>query len=531
MDPPQTTADYFKFCPGEEHIKISNAICRGRRKTNFPKCTSCQFNDDLQNTGTISAMPSLRNTAHVEAVFQPEQICATTPTPLSTDVAWRIGHAAGQYLHGKLRGYERAHPGSKSVVVGRDLRSSGPTLVLALADGVRSVGMDVIDLGVVDTPQLYYAVNHFNACGGIQATGGLMSADHNGFKLCGAKATPISDQTGLAGIRDIALRVPKHQTGVNARLREESVAAEYQSFIRSALVGAAVKRPLTIAIDAANGVAARWAPILFEGLGPITLSQVNFEIMEPFVHDPDPMIPANTAELRKRVKETGADLGVGYSGDASQCAFIDEKGAIVPCDLIGTLLARSFLERTRGAPVILDVRSSITLSDEIERAGGVAIRERVGYHHMRKRMNEANAIFGIDWTGRYYFRDHFGCESAFLAAMHVINLISVSGRTLSELVQPLVRYRSSSEMSFHCTDPNSSLERLVQSHSDAQIERLDGATIRYPDWRAHLRTQDGESALRIVVEAKTKKLMDQHMSAFESKLAYGLSRPTCAESI
>lgn len=518
MNPPQTPADYFKYCPGEEHIKISNAICRGRRKTSFPKCASCQFNDDLQPAGATASMPSLRNTAHVEAVFQAEQICATTPTPLSTDVAWRIGHAAGQYLHGKLRGYERAHPGSKSVVVGRDLRSSGSALVLSLTDGIRSVGMDVIDLGVIDTPQLFYAVNHFNACGGIIATGATAPSDFNGFKLCAAKASPISDQTGLAGIRDIALRVPRHQTGVQARIREDSVATEYQAFVRSALVGGAVKRPLKVVVDAANGVAARWAPVLFEGLGPISLEPLNFEIMEPFVHDPDPTIPANTAELRKRVKEVDADLGVAFSGDASQCAFIDEKGAIAPTDVIGALLARAYLERHRGAPIVLDVRSSIILLDEIERAGGIALRERVGYHHMRKRMGEANAVFGVDWSGRYYFREHFGCESAFYATMHVINLLSTGGRSLGDLVQPLARFRSSGEVAVRCTNPDIAIERFVQTHGDAQIDRLDGATIRYPDWRAHLRTRDGEPALRIVVEAKTKKLMEQKLRDFDDAM-------------
>ncbi|HUN82428.1 MAG TPA: hypothetical protein VMV81_13070, partial [Phycisphaerae bacterium] len=478
----QIPTDYYKFCPGEEHVKISNAICRGRRRASYPKCPGCQFNDEGAPLGTITGVNSASATTALEGIFRANEICGVAPVPLSADAAWRVGHAAGQFLHGRLRGFERASPGSRSVVVGRDMRPTSQMLQSALIEGVRSVGMDVINIGVVDLPQLYFAVNQFHACGGIQTTGGVMAAEYNGFKLCGAKGAPIGDETGLAGIRDIALRVPRHQTAMAARLREADVSAEYGAFVRGAIAGEKVKNPIKIFVDAGHGPAGRWMPEIFEEAGPLKIEVMNGEGGTPYAHNPDPCDPRCTQELRRRVKEGGADFGVAFSGDAGRCAFIDEKGMAVSADVIAALLARGYLEQQRGSSVVLDVRSSMAASDEIQRAGGSVVRERVGYMHMRKTMGESGAVIGADWSGRFYFRMADGCESALLAVAHVIGLLNATGRRLGELAQGVVKLRSSGEVICPCPSPEIAVRRLVEQFPGATVAEIDGVTIRYEDW-------------------------------------------------
>jgi phosphomannomutase len=517
MEALQPPTDYYKYCPGEEHIKISNAICRGRRRASFPKCPGCQFNEDRgpAMVGPTLATAIAAPAASLESIFKADEIRATAPSPLSEDAAWRVGHAAAQYLHGRLRGYERAVSGSRSVVVGRDLRPSAEALQRGLMDGIRSVGMDVINIGVVDTPQVYFAVCRFNACGGVQTTGGVMPAAYNGFTLCGAKGAPLGDQTGLAGIRDIALRVPRHHTGMTARLHVEDTAKAYGEFVRGQLPRGGLKRPLYVIADASHGVAGRWLPRLLDGVPNLTLEMICAEPVEPFAHEPDPCVASNTASLRQRVKQAKADIGVCFSGDANECVFVDEKGWVAGGDLVGALLGRALLERQSrsvGTTIVLDARSSRTASDEIIRAGGIAPRERAGPNNMRKRMAETGAVFGVDLDGRYYFRENAYCESAFLALVYVMNLLDDSGQRLSEMIHPLQKFRSSGQIELRCSRPDELLDRLAEQHREAQLDQVDGITVRYPDWGFHLRPDDSAARAYVTVEARTKKLVAQRLA-------------------
>lgn len=518
MPPLQLVTDYYRFCPGEEHVKISNAICRGRRRASFPKCPNCPFNDDAKRAVVEAEGEKAQSVAALEAIFGRHEICATVPSPLSEDVAWRIGHAAAQYLHGKLRGYDRANPDSRSIVVSRDLRRSSEQLFDRLVDGIQSIGVDVIDIGHADTPQLYFAVHHFHSCGGIQITGGAKPAEFSGFKLCSARAAPLSDATGLAGIRDIALRVPRHRTGMSAQLRKADLAQPYGEFIQSALPAEGLKRPIRVVIDASNGVAAQWARSLFQSTANLKLELIHDEPVEPFAHDPEPLDSRNTADLRTRVKEARADLGVCFSGDADRCVFVDEKGRPAPSDLCAALIARAFLQHQRGSTIVLDLRASLAAFEEIQSAGGIAVRERVGYLAMRKRMLETNAIFGADLAGRFYFRDHFFCESPFLALAHLLTVMSISGRKLGDLLQPLQKYRSSGELTFQCEAPDRTLRDLADLHADARIDQLDGITVRHDDWWFNARRSDNDPLLRIILEARTKKLVDERLAAIKPYL-------------
>jgi phosphomannomutase len=520
MSAGQRTDDYHRFCPGEEQIKISNAICRGRRKTHFPKCRNCSFNDDGAGHDAPRGIEKAPATSSLEAVFRVDEVCAAAPDPLSTDVAWRIGHATAQYLRGKLRGFERADHSARAIVVGRDTRTHSATLQHALVKGIRAYGVDVIDIGVVDTLQLYYAVNHIGACGGIQTTGGHMPSGFNGFRFCAAKAVTIGIDTGLASIRDIAARVPKHDTGVGASLTETDFSGPYTDFVRGFLVAAnKLPRQLKVVVDASNGVGGRWLPIILGKVKNLNIFPLNYQHEGLFAHDPDPCSPRNTRGLRTLVKQHRAHLGVCFDSNLGSCAFVDEKGAALPPDLAAALIARRLIEREPQAAVVFDLRCTASLAEEIERIGGLPIRARTDRLSIRKAMAEHNAVFGCDMTGRFYFRDSFFCPSALLAFVNVLNLMATTDRKLSELVRPIQRYRSSGEIAFACTEPDQAMRRIAASHPEARIDDLDGLTVKYPDWWFNLRRPHGEQALRLIVQARTKKIVDQRIADLAPLLA------------
>lgn len=523
MDANPPTLDYFKFCPGEEHIKISNAICRGRRRTNFPRCPGCQFNDDEKPGNAIAPGGRPRDAAAIEALFRAHDILGPAPYPLSPDVAWRVGHAAGQFLHGRLRGLERADPQVRSLVVGRDLRAVSRQLQIGLIDGIRSTGIDVIDVGAIDAPQLYFAVNYFRACGGIQTTGGRHPAGFSGFRICAAKGFPIGAETGLMSIRDIALRVPRHDSGSTAACREENLTEPYRDFIRRFLIGGgALGRPVKIVVDAARGAASKWWPLIFDDVTELELKRLNFDKEGRLARTPDPLDPANTAELRAAVKDRRADLGVAFDGDAGRCVFVDDKGKLVAPDIIAALLARRFIERERGASIVLDLRCTRAALEEIDEAGGVCIPSRIGSQLLKKMMLERQAIFGADISGHYYFRDNFYGESAFLAVAHVVSLLAETGRSLSNLVRPLGRYRCTGEIGFEHQDADRLFNEIAAAHVDAHMDDLDGLTVRYADWWFNLRRAEPPPGLRLVLEARSKRLVDQHLATLAPLLGQRL---------
>jgi phosphomannomutase len=267
-------------------------------------------------------------------------------------------------------------------------------------------------------------------------------------------------------------------------------------------------------------MAGRWLPIVFRGLRKINIFRLNFEHQGEFQHPPDPLKTRNTKELRNLVRERKADLGVCFNGDAAACTFVDEKGAMVSPDMIATLLAKMFIEREPGANIVLDPRSSRVALEEIDRAGGLSIRRGVGTVFMRKTMSDRRAAFGADLSGRFYFRDNFYCESGILAMVHVLNLLAGADCDLSDLVRPLNRYRSSGELRYRCPEPDKAVKDIADAHRDAEIETFDGVTVHYPDWWFNVRPSRAESLIRVTLEARTRKLVDQRLSELEPLLTY-----------
>lgn len=527
----QPTADYYRYCPGEEQFKLSNAICRGRRRTNYPKCHGCQFNDDeaaapagLPGVGaaaaqavTISRTVAVSQPAspqvRVEDLFRTHDIVGSAPQPLTADFAWRIGHATAQYLQSRLRAMDRSDPNARALIVAHDARPHSAALLDAFIQGVHSTAMDVIHLGCVDAPMLTFAVQHLGAGGGVYATGGCEPADRHGFVICGARAMPISVDTGLTGIRDIASRVPRHITGASARHETRDLSDAYHAAIRARLRGgAALAKKTTIAFDAGHGVMGRRAVDALAGVRNLRLIPLNDTPAEEFTRDPNPTHPEALTALRKCAKSEMADFAVAFSPDGSLCTFLDDKAAPISCDVVAALIARDMLQRRAGDVFVFDHRFNSAAIEEITQAGGAVLRERVGPSYIRKRMAEVGAVFGADLDGRFYFRDAACAESPLFAIIELINLLSSGERSLASLARPLLRSRSSGEIRFHCSDPGQVIQAVTAAHPDAELERIDGLTVKYPEWRFNLRSAGSPPTLRLTLEARNRKLVDQRIA-------------------
>lgn len=513
---------YHRHCPGEERIRISDAVCSGRRRANFVKCKTCQFNQDRRGQDDIAQAVQRRADVEerremsddkISKVFKAYDVRAVYPDPLNEEIAWRIGYATSQFLRSQLNGVDRADRKANTLVVGRDMRMSSPSLQKAFIDGVISTGSDVIDIGTIDTSQIYFAINHLATCGGVQTTASHNPAHYNGFKVTGAKGKAIGQDSGLEEIKRLAVSVPRHESSQKGEVRQVDLAEPYKQFVRGFLK---TPRPLKVAVDGSNGMAGKWFPILFGDVPGLKIIPLNFDLLDKrggkFVHEPNPLVDANLKQLQQAVRQQRADFGACFDGDADRCVFVDETGAIVRSDFVTALLAKSFLKDNPGSTIVYDLRSSWVLKEEIEQAGGVPKRQRVGHVFMKRALADSGGVFGGELSGHFYFRDNFSCDSGVLAFVEVLNLLTAAGKPLSKLIAPLCRYAASGERNFINEDKDATIEKLLSKYKDGQVDTLDGVTVQYPDWWFNVRKSNTEPLLRLNLEAKTREIMDAKLA-------------------
>lgn len=519
----QEVANYTRYCPDKPGILISEAICLGRRRTRYPQCQGCQFNPDdrcsTKSTGSPkSRLDDGRRSQTIQGLFVGHDILAKHPEALTDEVVWRVGHAIASYLRGALKGLDRTDPTATSIVIGRDNRPASSSLCATLIEGVRSTGANVVDVGLIDWPQLAFAINHLGACGGVLTTGSYRPIEFNGFKLLGRAGRSLGTDTGLADISRIAQNMVPHDTGQEGALRSLELTQEYRSFIQAHLQHL---RPLKVVADAANGLAGRWLPLLFDGVQNLELIVINGELNGKFDHDPDPLVSANLKAARRAIRSHQADLGVCFDGDASRLVLLDERAQSVGGDLITALLAKQFLERHPGSTIVYDLRSSRIVAEEIKEAGGIPRRERADQPFIKKALAESKAFFGGGPTGRFYFRDPMPFDSSLLALVEVLNLLGQQSLSLSKLLQPLRRYANSGQLCVPHGQPDAAVRKLAGIYADARVDFLDGISVRYPDWwfNARPRTDTEEPALGLVVEAATKVVMQQKVKEVTAHLA------------
>jgi phosphomannomutase len=449
------------------------------------------------------------------SIFKAYDIRGVYPDQLNEEDAWKIGYASAQFLRSMLSGYERGQANSQSLCVGRDMRTHSKALADALMEGIKACGANVIDIGMIDTPQMYFAVNYFGTCGGVQVTASHNPAKYNGFKVSGLQARPVGVNTGLKDIEHIATALIHTKGKAIGKVKEFDLTSEYKNHILRFLHPKL--RHLKIAIDASNGMAGKMVPAIFGDL-PIKIFPLNFEHTGKFKHEPNPLIEKNLAQVKNSVKRNKCDFGICFDGDADRLMMVDEKGKNISCDLLTALMATYFLKSNPKSTIVYDLRSSWVVIEEIIKNGGTPRRERVGHAFMKKALRDSHAVFGGEVSGHFYYRDNYYADSGLITLIHVLNIVSAARMPISELIRPLRRYYSSGEINFKVEDKQAKMDELAKRYSDSQVDNLDGVTIQYKNWWFNCRPSNTEPLLRLTVEAKSKELLEEKLSEIEAQL-------------
>jgi len=418
-------------------------------------------------------------------------------------------------LRSLLRGYERGQANAQCLCVGRDMRTHSESLAQALMEGMNSSGANVIDIGMIDTPQMYFAINHLGTCGGVQVTASHNPAKYNGFKISGMRARPVGVDTGLKEIKHIATALIHTKGRVTGSVEKYDLTADYKNHVLKFLNLSI--RPMKVAIDASNGMAGKMVPIIFNDL-PIKIVPLNFQHTGRFRHQPNPLIEKNLAQVKAALKKNKCDFGICFDGDGDRLMMVDEKGRTIGCDLMTALMAPYFLKKQPKSTIVYDLRSSLVVTEEIIKNGGTPRRERVGHVFMKKAMRDSHAIFGGELSGHFYYRDNFCTDSGLITLVYILNIVSEANLLLSELVAPLRRYHSSGEVNFIVDDKQTKMDELAAKYRDGEIDYLDGVTVRYKDWWFNCRPSNTEPLLRLNVEAKTKELFKEKFGEIEKQL-------------
>jgi phosphomannomutase len=433
----------------------------------------------------------------MSGIFKAYDVRGIYPTEIDANIARQIGLAFQHVLDAE----DRAH--GNTVVVSRDMRNSSPVLAAALIEGITAAGFDVLDIGLASTPMNYFAIGHTGAAGGVQVTASHNPAQYNGFKFSRHGARPVSGDHGIALMESKIAAGDLPHAARPGTVRQGDVDDDYKrhilSFLRPAKEGS---RRLKVAVDAANGMVTIDRHIL-DAMG-IDIVPLFFELDGSFPnHEPNPLKEENLRDVVRAVRDSGANLGAAFDGDADRVGLVDEQGQPVPNDLTTGLIAGELLAREPGKAVIYDLRSSRAVAEYVTEHGGVPVRERVGHSFMKATLRARDGIVGGELAGHFYFRDHFYADCAVLALVEVLNLMRETGEPLSKLIAPLARYAKSPEINFVVEDKAGKIALLAQRYADAQIDYLDGITVSYPDWWANVRPSNTEPYLRLVLEAKT----------------------------
>ncbi len=451
-------------------------------------------------------------------VFKAYDIRGIVPDQLNAEQFRAIGMSVARYT------------GAPTLLVARDMRDSGVELSRAFADGARSEGARVIDLGLASTDLLYFAAGRLDAPGAM-FTASHNPARYNGLKLCRSGARPIGRDTGLAEIQATAESLldlwgadgpPDLDRASLAPIEDRSVLDAYAEHVRS-FVDVSLLRPLRVVADTANGMGGLVVPKVFEGL-PFEVEILFPELDGSFPNHPaDPIQPENLVALKEAVLAGGADIGLAFDGDADRVFLVDETARPVSGSLTTALVASSMLDKHPGATVLYNCICSRVVPEVIAEKGGVGVRTKVGHSFIKEVMAETGAIFGGEHSGHYYFRDNYRADSGIIAAMVVLELLSVTGRPLSELLAPFERYADSGEINTVVDDPARAVELMAAEVEGAGgalgvADRLDGLTVDRGDWWYNLRPSNTEPLLRLNVEAPDEASCAQRVKEVQADI-------------
>lgn len=449
---------------------------------------------------------------NLDAIIKAYDVRGSYPDQIDEELAHDVGAAFVRVL-----GIAVGDGGPGAVVVGHDMRPSGPDLVASFADGVREQGCDVILIGLASTDGLYFASGYLDLPGAM-FTASHNPARYNGIKLCRAGAAPVGQESGLREIRDlIEAGVPEVDVPMG-RLHQRDVLVDYARHLRT-LVDVSGIRRLRIVVDAGNGMAGFTAPaVLGDAAGlpplPLDIDAMYFELDGSFPnHEANPIEPDNLRDLQARVRATGADLGLAFDGDADRCFLVDERGEPVSPSALTALIASRELARQPGSVVIHNLITSRAVPEVIREFGGVPERTRVGHSFIKARMAETDAVFGGEHSGHFYFRDFWRADSGMLAALHAIAALgeTATGTTMSSLLAPFDRYPSSGEINTMVVDQQAVTQSIADAFAGRMLQPLDwfdGMTVVGDGWWFNVRPSNTEPLLRLNVEADDVATME-----------------------
>ncbi|MGN6245317.1 MAG: phosphomannomutase/phosphoglucomutase [Motilibacteraceae bacterium] len=443
----------------------------------------------------------------LSGVIKAYDVRGVVPAELDESLARDVGAAFVQVV------------GAERVVVGHDMRPSSPALVAAFVEGATAHGADVVEMGLASTDALYFASGHLG-CPGAMFTASHNPAAYNGIKLCRAGASPVGQESGLREIKALCEQgVPEPAPGTrHGEVTRQDLLAAYAQYLRE-LVPLGGIRPLTVVVDAGNGMAGHTVPIVLgaqvlDAL-PLDVVPMYFELDGTFPnHEANPIDPANLADLQAKVRETGADLGLAFDGDADRCFVVDETGAIVSPSTLTALIAARELAKDPGAAVIHNLITSRAVPEVVREHGGTPVRTRVGHSFIKATMAETGAVFGGEHSGHFYFRDFWRADSGMLAALHVLAALgeTPAGTPLSGLLAPFDRYVASGEVNSTVADQAAVTERVRAAfvgREGVSVDDLDGMTVSTPGWWFNLRPSNTEPLLRLNVEARDAATMER----------------------
>jgi len=441
------------------------------------------------------------NTAQVPVdpeIFHAYDVRGIYGENLTDDVAYRIGRAAAQYLQ------------VPEIAVGRDMRLSSPQLAAALIRGITDQGVNAIDLGMTTTDGLYFAVGKFNFPAGVMITASHNPAQYNGMKFCRAQAFPISLESGLSDIRDLAVSGKFAEPASKGQVIKRDITDDYVKHALS-FVDVSRIRPLKVVIDAGNGMAGLIMPKVFQHL-PCELVPLYFELDGNFPHHPaSPIEPENMVDVQKKVREVGADLGAAFDGDADRMFPVDEHGDLVDGSKVIAAVSNSLLQKFPGSTILYNLIVSKSVPELINKLGGKAIRTRVGHSYIKAEMRQNNAIFGGEHSGHFYFRDNWFADSGLIALLILLELVSVENKPLSEILKPLHHGFRSGEINSTIADAQGKMHALEEhfGKNAKSVDHLDGVTLDFGDWWCNVRPSNTEPLLPLNLEANSRELMEQ----------------------
>lgn len=444
------------------------------------------------------------------AIFKAYDVRGTVPEQLNVYMAYAIGFGFVTFVKNEGNG-DLKEP--LRLIIGRDMRASGPELVGGLIAGASAAGATVTDLGLSSTDMLYFATGFLDAPG-IMLTASHNPSKYNGMKFCLAGAAPVGEESGLLdvlGYAEVALpKVPAEIPKVAAEQR--NLLDEFADHVRS-FIDAERLRPLRVVADTANGMGGLVAPAVFAGL-PMTLDVLYGELDGNFPNHPaDPIQPENLVDLQERLVSTKADVGLAFDGDADRVFLVDELGEPLSGSTTTAIVAKAMLEKHPGATILYNCICSKTVPEVIAEQGGTGIRTRVGHSFIKAVMAETGAVFGGEHSGHYYFRDNYRADSGIIAALVVLEVLSASGLTLSELRKPFERYAASGEIN-NTVHNQQTIIAAVRTHygkAGASFDELDGLTVDLGTWWFNLRSSNTEPLLRLNVEAADKEACNKRV--------------------